>query len=247
MNGSSYLTSLRDAARDNPVSAALIGIGAIWLLSGRARPSLPDMPSVRSAGRAVADSVSSLTDTALDSGSEGLRRGRRAVSDATDSAMRMASHLPDHGASAYGSLRETFSDTFERQPLVLGALGIAIGAGIAAAIPPTDIEQEYLGEASRQVRSTLSDLASAQGEKLQSTASEALSAASEEARRQGLTTDGLKQAASEVSSRLERVAGAATGSSAAGSTPTGNTATGNTATGNAAMGKPGQSKPGQTI
>ena len=45
-----------------------------------------------------------------------------------------------------GSVRSSLSDLFRAQPLALGALGLAIGAGIAAALPSTEVEAEYFGE-----------------------------------------------------------------------------------------------------
>jgi hypothetical protein len=46
---------------------------------------------------------------------------------------------------------------FERQPLLLGAVGIAIGAGIAASIPATEVENRVMGQASDFVRDAVSE------------------------------------------------------------------------------------------
>ena len=50
-------------------------------------------------------------------------------------------------ASYYGRrVRRGFFDTLHEQPLVLGALGLAAGAAIGAALPATEKEDEWLGD-----------------------------------------------------------------------------------------------------
>lgn len=53
--------------------------------------------------------------------------------------------MPDPGA-VFDTARDSLTELFRARPLALGALGLAIGAGIAAALPKTDIEDAYLGE-----------------------------------------------------------------------------------------------------
>jgi len=43
----------------------------------------------------------------------------------------------------------------QRQPLLLGAIGLAIGAGVAAAVQATPAEKELLGRASGDFHGTL--------------------------------------------------------------------------------------------
>jgi hypothetical protein len=47
------------------------------------------------------------------------------------------------------------SDFFDRQPLLLGDMGLAIGAGIASSIPTTEAEKNVMGEASDFIRDTV--------------------------------------------------------------------------------------------
>jgi hypothetical protein len=54
-------------------------------------------------------------------------------------------------------VRGNLGDLFDAQPLALGAVGMvigAVGAGIAASLPQTDLENSYLGETSETVRVT---------------------------------------------------------------------------------------------
>lgn len=60
---------------------------------------------------------------------------RRKAIDARRAAMRSARR----GADAV-------SDFYDRQPLVVGALALAVGAALAGALPRTRTEDEYMGE-----------------------------------------------------------------------------------------------------
>ena len=85
------------------------------------------------------------------------------VVDAIDNTTRYGREYADTASAIYGldsrsgadiidTVRSNLSDLFRAQPLALGAIGIAIGAGIAAALPATEIEADYLGETSDTVK-----------------------------------------------------------------------------------------------
>ncbi|MCE9681981.1 hypothetical protein [Halomonas alkalisoli] len=57
-----------------------------------------------------------------------------------------------HGATAnmnesMQNARENLVQFYRDQPLIAGSLGIAIGAALGALVPPTEIEDDMLGEA----------------------------------------------------------------------------------------------------
>ena len=110
---------------------------------------------------------------------------------------------------AFNAARQNLAELFRAQPLALGAIGLAIGAGIAAALPGTDVENSYLGEVSETVKSKTAEIAGEQVDKVATLASEAMDAGAEEARRQGLTIDGARAAVQEVAGRVGRVVDAA--------------------------------------
>jgi hypothetical protein len=93
--------------------------------------------------------------------------------------------------------------------LALGAVGFAIGAGIAAALPATDLEAEYFGEASDNLKEQATDFASEQLSRAATVAEDVVTAASDEARKQGLTVDAAKSALADIPGKLSRVADAA--------------------------------------
>jgi hypothetical protein len=118
-------------------------------------------------------------------------------------------------AAYYGRrARSGFLETLHEHPLVLGALGLAVGAAIGAALPATEKEDEWLGDTRDRLTDRAKEAGREQVEKARAAAGAAYSAAREEAERQGLTPEGGKaavhSAAESVQRKAERVAEAAT-------------------------------------
>jgi hypothetical protein len=157
----------------------------------------------RSTTRSVRDRARRLGASARDRVSETgeqLRHGARDVGDR---------------ASYYGrQVRRGFFDTLHEQPLVLGALGLAAGAAIGAALPATEREDEWLGDSRDRLKERAKEAGWEQVEKARAAAGAAYSAAREEAERQGLTLEGGKAAAESAAEAMrhkaQRVAEAAT-------------------------------------
>jgi hypothetical protein len=105
--------------------------------------------------------------------------------------------------------RQNLAELFRAQPLALGAIGLAIGAGIAAALPATEIEAEYLGEASDSFKEQAVDFASEQATRAATVAEDVVTAVSDEARKQGLTLDAAKSAVADIPGKVGRVVDAA--------------------------------------
>jgi hypothetical protein len=222
--GSSFIRDLGDAARHNPVSAALIGMGVLWLFSGgrageradklarRTRfDRFPDAAgdSLRSSVKSAGRTVTSATERMQNSASAVLDDATRFGREQADTLSEYARTIPRSGAEIMGNVRSNLTDLFQAQPLALGAVGLAIGAGIAAALAPTEMEADYLGETSDAVKEKAREFAAEQTAHATSVAERVTSAAAEEARNQGLTAEGAKSAAGEVSAKVGRVVDAA--------------------------------------
>jgi hypothetical protein len=120
--------------------------------------------------------------------------------------------IPETGMEALGTIRSNLSAVFRAQPLALGAIGIAIGVGIAAAFPATELETDYLGEASEAVRARASEFAAEQAGRVTTVGGDVLEAVADEAQRQGLTLGSAKSAAGDISAKVGRVVNAASNS-----------------------------------
>src|SRR3954469_2771370 len=190
-----FFDSLVTSARENPLAAALIGGGALWLLVGdeklkgsvrtaaaaassaadagtsnlraaastiqrtAAPPTAPEMDHdvsfrttghFRGAGNAASDAISGATDKIRDRFDEGVAFAREHFSRLGD---QLGDQLPDK--EALSSAKSSLTEALERQPLVLGVVGLAIGAAVAGAFRASDIENEYVGETSDAVKADL--------------------------------------------------------------------------------------------
>ena len=227
---SGFVRDLGEAARQNPLSAALIGMGVLWLFTGSrtaeragefVRDSgfdrIPDAAndafeaarSTFSAGAdANGDRMTSVKDALRDSGVGVLENANRLGRDYAGTASEYVNSMPGAG-EVLETVRSNLADVFRAQPLALGAIGLAIGAGIAAALPPSELEADYLGETSDNVKAKAADFAVEQTSRATTKAEGVLSAVTEEARRQGLTVENAKSAVGDISAKVGRVADAA--------------------------------------
>ena len=183
-----FFDSLISAARDNPLSAALIGGGALWLFLGDDK--------VRGAARSAVSTASDVVDSGLGNlraGASEIRRTaapptapemdheagagdtlRAAAGAASASVSEAAGQVHDRFDEGVAYAREQFGnlgnplpkdglskvqsslgDLLERQPLLVGAVGLAVGAAIAGAFQVTDLENEYVGEISDDLKEDL--------------------------------------------------------------------------------------------
>lgn len=207
----SFFDDLSDAVRANPISAALIGVGAIWLFGGNRVLDVP-MAAARTAGEAAG----SLQDTAVsglrsgaDTMSSGISKIRTSIGEAATStgdsgetafkaASEQMSAARDWSGDVIDNIQDNISTLLREQPLVLGAVGIAVGAAVAASLPLTDIERDNLGSAAQSARTMAINATDQVIERAEGVAD----AIGEEMTAQGLTTD----AASAVSKDLTRKA-----------------------------------------
>jgi hypothetical protein len=198
-----FVSSLQQAVVENPISAALIGMGVLWLFVGGGNTTLFGGGGRKSifrtassyteeAGSAVNDVGSSLRRVAAssaDTASQAIGAAGQVSSALGDAASRTSEQVADTLSSAYematgiasrstasaadtiartlqkkgGTLgtavQQNVSGLLERQPLLLGAAGLAIGAAIAASIRTTEAEKRTFGKASDLVRDTVREQA----------------------------------------------------------------------------------------
>lgn len=133
--GGEFAGNLTDAATDNPLPLVLTSIGLGWMmLASRRGPrdrsfAHDSTPGTRERMAEAADTVRGAAEATSDT----LRSGATRVAAAT------REHVDD--------ARVRMERLLDEQPLMLGALGLAVGAIVGALLPASEQENRLLGEA----------------------------------------------------------------------------------------------------
>lgn len=198
--GASFARNLGGALRDNPLPVLLIGAGVGWLMlgSGQAggtqrdssRPVSPygdEQPmgvreavnqatgTVGDAAGAVGDAAARLASHVGDAASRVAEAGSNLISGAKQGGASVAEGAAEAGRGAASATREAWSSAsglLETQPLLVGLLGVAMGAALGAALPRTQAEDEWLGEAADAATARVGQLGREAAEQLRSAAGE---------------------------------------------------------------------------
>jgi len=199
-------STIMETIRENPLPAALTGIGLGWLfVSGRRQRS--GQPSYR--GRAYAaydypttydyppryeerggtngpsagEALGRARDTVGETASQVQDRAGEAASRAQDRVSNLGDQARYHVQRASGG----FQRMLQENPVAVGVLAVGAGAAVGLAIPETAKEHEVMGEARDNLVEKAQEKAQEAQQKVQRVAEEAQSAAKEEAENQGLT------------------------------------------------------------
>ena len=228
------VNGLNDAIRDNPLAAGLIGAGVFWMLFGRVTP--PALGSIAGSLKGTAGTIAAAAEQSGEGaasrlGNVGSRIAETAshmkdkaretlstlapnevpgiVAEAGESVMAGVRASADAGRRYGSQVQQTLSENLERQPLLLGVIGLAIGAGLASAFATTRLEGELMGERGEAAREKLQSLAEEAKEFATTRATDVLEAVKDEAASQGLTPGKANEAFNELSQKAKNVAGSA--------------------------------------
>jgi hypothetical protein len=111
--------------------------------------------------------------------------------------------------------RESLNSMVGEQPLIAGAVGLAIGAVIAAALPKTEAEDKLMGEAADHIKDAVGTLAADQMEQAKTVAttvgsqlvSDVASKVGEVAEEHGINPEGAKAALAAATDKLKEAVG----------------------------------------
>lgn len=230
---SQWASNVGDTIKQNPVPVALIGAGLAWLMMGggsRRTASPGSRPHLYDAYDAPVDDAYDAPVSTTHGAQEhagGLKEragemasgvqermsaaGERVGGMAASARERVgdtADRLRHQARWQGGRTQETFNYLRDEQPLVLGALGFALGAALGAGLPPTQREDELMGETRDQVVQRAQELGEEQLDKAKQVASAASGAALDQAHQEGLTQERADQTLRQTTEKIERVANA---------------------------------------
>ena len=231
-----FFDELRGAVEANPVPAALIGMGALWMLMGGGRTTAaaalfssgaarvtdalgPVGKAVKSGASSVGGTLSEFASAAKDSAGQAVEAAGQMAGDAafhlTSTAADAGSKLQEQSGSAgksasamAGTVQGNLAETFERQPLLVGLIGLAIGAAIATGVPKTRVEDEMIGPYAGAVKEKAETFVSEHADKLGDAANRTIEAVKQEAQTQGLTPSALKESVATIRDKAVSAAGA---------------------------------------
>jgi hypothetical protein len=162
--GGEFFSNLSNTVKANPVPTVLTSIGLLWMMAGQNRqphsnvtaystgasgPSMTDKLSAKASGLKQQGVGMKEKASQLGHGLSESIGGAR--TKATDSTRQASAKLRGGAERARGG----FNQLLQEQPLALGAIGIALGALLAASVPTSRREDEMLGEASDRVTDQL--------------------------------------------------------------------------------------------
>ena len=146
------------AAREHPVPFALAAAGALWYLSRRGSgdeleieldedlevETLGGLEGMESGDQAYMGEMGGQTESVA---RRATQRARAAAGRARAAAGR-ATDVVGRGTRRAGG---EFSRMLHEQPLLIGAIGLAVGAAIATLVPVSGREEELLGDRSERL------------------------------------------------------------------------------------------------
>jgi hypothetical protein len=228
MGGTSnkVLTTAVEQLRENPIPIALIGLGVAWLAisqtrrgtGGSAYPEgyyptyegYDEDEGLRAKVRAKADAAKAKLAETAEQAKARLASAQTHAGEGVAAARGKAAeyaHLAQEKAGEYGRYaRQRFDDTLDHEPLVIGAIGLAVGAAIGAALPASPVERRYFGPA----RAKAADAAKASLGQVKDVAARAYDQVKDELHRQtgpageGATLAEKAQAIAEAGARTVR-------------------------------------------
>lgn len=198
-----------DAFQDR-VHAARGSVVGVVREAGEAAASFRDR--VEQALGTAADRVRGMAADAGRGASEMAGRGQSMARDAYDYGRSAADDFGHRVGAMAGQARSMGNrtvDYVQDQPLLLGALGVTVGAVIGLMVPSSRQERRFVGAMRENLSETAREAASDYGQRISRVAGSVLDTAQETAKREGLTSSDGPGLAAATRERMADVAGRA--------------------------------------
>lgn len=175
-----FVQNLGGTAKQNPLPIALAAIGIGWLMALGRQPAQQSYGATSESGlREGIGSMRNKASSAMQSTSDSLSSAKDRVTGSMSSMRDRAGQMTDSAKYQWERARGGVDYLVHEQPLALGAIGLAVGAVLAAMAPRTQKEEELMGEASRSLMEKAKETGAQQLEKAQETVKQVVENASE--------------------------------------------------------------------
>ena len=135
-----YVNNLSGSVKTHPLPATLTGIGIAWLMAvGNKRPAQDSSYSTGSTGPGIGERMQGI--------SQGIGDRVQGVGERVQSAKERVSQIGSSARQQLDRARGGWDTMLNEHPLALGAIGLAIGAVVAAMAPRTQKEDQLMGQA----------------------------------------------------------------------------------------------------
>jgi hypothetical protein len=187
-----FVQNLGGQAKNNPMPIALVGIGLAWLMAAGKQPSSSNTSTTGSVDAGSArSSLSSLGNRAgelRDQAAGVAQSAKEKMSQAGDQVRALGDTARSQVERAKGSMEYMLRE----QPLALGAIGVAIGAVLAAMAPRTRQEDELMGETRDRLVDQAKEVGKEKVEQAKEVANAAVGTVKKEAEQRGLAPQNAK-------------------------------------------------------
>jgi ElaB/YqjD/DUF883 family membrane-anchored ribosome-binding protein len=152
-----FASNLGHSVQDHPLPVVLVGIGLAWLAFGPERSYQGGGVSTQRFAGDGDEAFASEGRNVLENASEAAHGAASAARDAASAVGARVQHTRERTREAASRLsegaqrgahraRSAWAYVRDEQPLVLALAGLALGAALGGAMPPTESEDALLGE-----------------------------------------------------------------------------------------------------
>jgi hypothetical protein len=160
---------------------------------------------VRATAHDIRDSVTGMREAVAGTVQDVAATVQDKVSEAAQSLSIRASEIGSKAAEFGTQTRNAFEDLVDRNPLLVAGVRLAIGAFIAASLPPSEAENRMFGESSDDLKEKALEAASQGVERSKDVAAGMVGDVAAAAAREGLDAEGLTRAVQGVTESVKSV------------------------------------------
>ena len=162
-HGGDFATNLGRSAENHPMPLLLTAVGIAWMMASANQPPPPARPRGEHAGAGISGKASDAKHR-MQHGMDSAKSAAGAVGDRASRAGHAVGDSVSHASERMRlqgqRMREGFSHMMDEQPLLVGAMGIALGAALGALLPRSEAEDRLMGDARDSAARSLKDRAS---------------------------------------------------------------------------------------